>query len=168
MSTSGCQSSEWFTDREYAKILDNLVIVCVDTLVVDENNNVLLGKRTKLPIKDWWIFGGRMQAGEDYIEAAKRGLKREVGIEMQRDPVQIGYYDLVWDERALEPIGNGCHVLLVAMQYRINELEKTYISHGKDHDQLRWFSPKEMGSQDFHPVINKLIQQALARPGVCA
>lgn len=166
MPTPGRASSEWFTDREYAKILDNLAIVCVDTLIIDEKNNVLLGKRTKLPIKDWWIFGGRMVAGEDYVGAAKRGLKREVGIEMRHDPRQIGYYDLVWGERAEEPTMNGCHVLLVAMQYRVSELEKADIFPGKDHHELRWFNQEEINHQDLHPVIYDLIQKALVSSGV--
>ena len=90
---------KWFSQEQYAEILDNLVIVCVDTLVKDGNGNILLGKRQKFPIKEWWIFGGRMFAHENYEIASKRGLNRELGFVPHNEPSLIGYYDLVWEMR---------------------------------------------------------------------
>jgi len=153
-------ANNWFTDAEYSKILDNLVIVCVDTLVVDLNGNVLLGKRTKLPIKDWWIFGGRMQASETYEDASVRGIERELKIKVQSKPEFIGYYDLTWSERHEQPNNKGSHVLLAAMIYQVSEDQKLCIKEVPDHEEVRWFSDKQLAQQEINPILKKIIDDA--------
>lgn len=151
----------WFDDKEYAQILDNLVIVCVDSLLYNKNRGVFLGKRKRLPLHDWWIFGGRMQAKETYVETAKRCLNKEVGLIPQNPLNLIGYFNLVWDRREEKDQKNGCHVLLVAMKCELSDLEAAKLKVlGSDHEKGRWFSWAEMKERAFHPYLNEVIKQA--------
>ena len=148
----------WFTETEYSTILDNLVIVCVDTLVADSRGNILLGNREKYPLKDWWIFGGRMEAKENFVEASSRGIFRELGIKTITPPRFINYYDLVWNKREEPPINNGCHVVLAAMFYEIDDSQKGILDKEiRDHHEIRWFSPKELENEDLDFNLKNII-----------
>lgn len=155
-------SSIWFDDQEYGKILDELVIVCVDTLVYHTDKGVLLGLRNRLPLLDWWIFGGRMRAKENYVQSAKRGLLRELGINPTNTPQLIGYFDLVWEQREEIPQENGCHLLLVAMKYQLSdrEVERLTKKGRDDHSNLKWFTEKDIRSTNFHPTLSKIINDS--------
>ncbi|MGJ3245150.1 MAG: NUDIX domain-containing protein [Elainellaceae cyanobacterium] len=59
------------SDSDYAAALDNLVLTCVDVVLVHQQS-VLLVKRDRLPRKSWWILGGRMIPGESPRQAAQR------------------------------------------------------------------------------------------------
>ena len=66
-------------EQIFEQVEQEIVIACLDVIVVNDKNEVLLGKRKNYPLKDWWIFGGRMSVGEDYKSATKRVLKEEYG-----------------------------------------------------------------------------------------
>ncbi len=153
---------KWFSEEQYAEILDNLVIVCVDTLVKDRSGKILLGKRQKFPIKDWWIFGGRMFAHENYSAASKRGLTRELGFIPHNEPSMIGYYDLVWEIREEPPQKNGCHVVLAAMEYILSPEDQLSINVNNEHSYLGWFSRGELESMSLHPTLVKIINDSWA------
>jgi len=148
---------DWFSEAEYAKILDNLVIVCVDTLIYDADNNLLLGKRNKFPIKDWWIFGGRMNASENFFGASKRGIQRELGLEVKGEPEFIGYYDLVWSLREERPQNNGCHLLLAAMKYKLSDREASLVLRAKDHNEIKWFNYDDICNLKTNSLIKTII-----------
>jgi len=58
---------------------------CVSVLVVDGSGRILLGKRSKQSIyPDKWCFPcGYIEYEETYLEAAKREVKEETGIEIK-------------------------------------------------------------------------------------
>ncbi len=151
----------WFSEKEYSKILDELVIVTVDTLLIDKQSNVLLGKRQKFPIKDLWIFGGRMKADDTYVSAAKRGLSRELNIVAEDSRLSfVGYYDLTWSYREEPPVKNGTHVVLAAMMYEISEDEKSSIKLPPDHEYIKWYSKNEIEKTDLSHYLRKIIDDA--------
>ncbi len=155
------QSGYWFSDEDYSAILDNLVVVCVDTLLYDSRGRIYLGMRKRLPLLDWWIFGGRMQAKETNIEAAQRGLEREVAYLPKNAPELIGYFDLKWDRRAEVPQEHGCHVLLAAMKCKLEDDEVDLVqAQGEDHSEGRWFSQNELMQTELNPYLTAIIRQS--------
>lgn len=65
----------------YGRIKQVMPIVCVDLVVIDRENRILLIKRNNEPAKNqWWFPGGRVHYGELRIEAAKRKLFQECGL----------------------------------------------------------------------------------------
>ena len=62
-------------DKDYAGVLDNIVIAAIDCIIINDKSDILLGKRTREPLPSWWIIGGRMKPGESFENAASRKLK---------------------------------------------------------------------------------------------
>ena len=53
----------------------------VGIIVLNKNNHVFVGKRKDNPTDKWQMPQGGIDAGENYIDAMKRELKEETGIE---------------------------------------------------------------------------------------
>jgi colanic acid biosynthesis protein WcaH len=67
--------------EEYKKLLSAIPIVCVDCLVVNENEEYLLVKRANPPLKgEYWVPGGRLYKNERMLDAVHRKMREEVGI----------------------------------------------------------------------------------------
>ena len=65
----------------YNEIKRTFPINAVELLIFDSNNNLLMVKRINEPAKGkWWIPGGRVLFAESRMDAAKRLLKDECGV----------------------------------------------------------------------------------------
>lgn len=72
-------------------------IPCVDLLVTDPQNRILLVKRNNEPAKgEWWFPGGRVHYGELRKDAAVRKLQEECGL-ISHDIVELGTFDVLLD-----------------------------------------------------------------------
>lgn len=68
-------------DADYRKFVESMPIVCVDVLLTREDGSVLLVKRHSEPVRGlFWFPGGRLLMRETFFEAARRKLKKEVGL----------------------------------------------------------------------------------------
>lgn len=74
---------------------DKVILNCAGAAILDDNNRVLLQKRTD---KDCWSFpGGVMDMGESFDETAVREVKEETGLEVTIQEL-IGIYSKYSDE----------------------------------------------------------------------
>jgi colanic acid biosynthesis protein WcaH len=81
----------------YRQIVKLMPISCVDLLVADRLGRVLMLKRNHPPAEgQWWFPGGRVFYRELRIDAARRKLKEECGLEAISIQ-ELGTYDLVFD-----------------------------------------------------------------------
>jgi colanic acid biosynthesis protein WcaH len=80
--------------EEYNKIKKIFPLPCVDLIVKNERQEILLVKRKNEPAKGvWWFPGGRVMFGEYRNEAAIRKLKEECGIEAE-NPMEWKTFDV--------------------------------------------------------------------------
>ena len=153
-----------FTDEEYGKVLDNIVVACVDVAVTHQGS-ILLEKREFMPIKDeWWIFGGRMLVGESFKETARRSVFRELGVDIEDTNrfSETGTFNLRWPTRR-EPISeNGCHHLLIAHTVEVSNEEKEIIDAftKNKQDVIGWFDMRNH-DLDLLPEIQSIIQKIM-------
>jgi len=151
-------------DREYAAVLDSIVIACVDIILINGMREMLLGKRTREPQPDYWIIGGRMKPGESFEEAAARNIKRELGIEL--GPERFTYLttlSLVWARRAQEPKDNGSHMISITMAANVNDEEIASIRPNDEYSELRWIRPATIRyGTGFHPALIQYAEELLA------
>lgn len=83
----------WIEDQTYKTILDNSVNVCVD-IILRHKEKLLLIKRTEEPMKGTpWPVGGRVWKGEKQIDACRRKIKEEIGIDYKGPLLPIGFYE---------------------------------------------------------------------------
>ena len=76
------EKNKFIKPELYNLILQALSIPCVDLLVTNTAEEILLVKRKNAPAKDeWWVPGGRILFGEKRTDTAKRKLKEECGLE---------------------------------------------------------------------------------------
>ena len=145
-------------EKDYAKVLDNIVVTCVDICVVNRQDQILLGKRTWYPMRDWWIIGGRMRPGESFNEAAARHIKRELGLEV--DPCRferLWEYSMAWAKRAQPPEDNGCHMVSITMLLRLEPKEEAQIKHNEEYEAVQWVDLDTVAEDtSLHPALNTL------------
>ncbi|MBP6865959.1 MAG: NUDIX domain-containing protein [Candidatus Pacebacteria bacterium] len=143
------------SDDEYAKCLDNVVKVSIDTFITNEKGEVLLGERIHWPVKGLWCFGGRMIPREEFKETVVRNIQRELGYEIQ-DTANIelvGWYSFVWEKRREAPTENGFHDLLIFMKYTLPS--DTEFTNDKTHTQINWYAKENLQKikNELHPYL---------------
>ena len=154
---------QYYSDLEYGRILDNIVVACVD-VVIKYGDFVLLERRNKNPLKNkLWILGGRMAKGEPFEIAAKHALEREIGISLSESRFKKGsFYNLIWPVRNEDPVNNGCHHLLIAMYIEIDDTEyklinDTVLNKPKDRN-LEWLEISSLNKlKDVPKKLNEII-----------
>jgi colanic acid biosynthesis protein WcaH len=91
--------------KQFIELIKNAPLVAIDFIVLDKENNVLLGKRINEPAKDFWFVpGGRVRKDEFIGNASKRISKDEFGVELEYESIDVlpiaehfynvNYYDL--------------------------------------------------------------------------
>ena len=74
----------YISDAAYREALDSLVIVCTDAVIINrQRKSFYLAKRSVRPQQDWWIIGGRTNAGEDPFESIARCFNRETKLSVE-------------------------------------------------------------------------------------
>jgi 8-oxo-dGTP pyrophosphatase MutT (NUDIX family) len=114
--------------------------------LVIQNDQILLIKHTYLP--GWCTIGGGVDQGETGLQALKRELKEEVGIELQEEPSILGFYHKnhkKWDDYI---------ILYVCKKFIRTEAYSREISESK------WF-PLNNLPFDITPSTQKRIEEYL-------
>lgn len=151
------------SDEDYGILLDTVAIACVDIVVLNQYDEMLLGKRTREPQPDWWIIGGRMIPGESFEQAAARNLLRELGLDIE--PNRFHYLDtfsLVWSKRTQPPQNNGCHTISITMFVTLTDREITTITPNDEYSELKWRSLRDIVTSDLHTMVISCAQTRIA------
>lgn len=140
------------SDELYAQILAIMPIVCVDTILISENQ-FLLGKRANRPAKgQWFLIGGRIQKGESFVAAVKREVKREVGTKQIKSIKLLTAQDTMFQDSAQGPASHSVNIVhLVEVPY------KEYLPPNNENTELRWFAKID---PRWHPYVKKMLRLA--------
>jgi ADP-ribose pyrophosphatase YjhB (NUDIX family) len=107
-------------------------------LVVDEEGKVLLARRAQDPGSGMWdLLGGFVDEGEPPLDALKRELKEETGLEIEPGEFLGGYPDRYGDE--------GIYTLNLYWTARVvgGELELD-----DELEEIAWFAADELPARD--------------------
>ena len=93
--------------KTFKTILDNAPLLCVD-IVAEHKGKYLLVKRKNRPFKGtFWLPGGRVIKNETIVEAVKRKMKEETGLNVKiLQP--LGYFEYFFKDHELN-LKNGYH-----------------------------------------------------------
>ncbi len=86
---------------EYKKIISTVPIVCVDILLKLDNKYLLVKRKNNPLAGEWWVVGGRLNAGESAVEACARKVRQEVGLNISNF-IFKGVYEDQFDCNAFE------------------------------------------------------------------
>lgn len=114
--------------------------------LVIQNDQILLIKHTYLP--GWCTIGGGVDQGETGLQALKRELKEEVGIDLQEEPSILGFYhknQKKWDDYI---------ILYVCKKFTRTE------TYSREILESKWFSLNDLPS-DITPSTKSRIEEYL-------
>lgn len=131
------------------KIPERGQLLSVTAIITNKNNEVLLQHRdNKAPTSPnvWALWGGRMEQGEEPLDAITRELKEELTIDVSKDSLTLfrayhaGYFENNWEGYAFrtEDRGNFTYDL-------------------KEGDDLKFFSLEEIKNLDDMDPNSKLV-----------
>ena len=163
-------------NEAYAEALSGKVIQCVDVMVYSpETNEVLIGRRDQEPHAGDWIIGGAMRAGETAAETASRHMKRDLGIETDKDLLQkVGKdYKFIWDSRAQDATINqageevvSCHMSSTLEIYPIDKDSFDTANFSQEYDELKWVNILDILNAPegtYHPCLVDMITDTLEK-----
>ena len=115
-------------------------MVRVTAAVIERGGQVLIAKRCQGDrLAGLWEFpGGKIEAGEDPLDCLARELHEEFGI-----TAAIG-------ELLVSHVHHYPHIAIELLSYRATHLAGDF--ELRDHDEVRWVAPEEMGEYDFAPA----------------
>ena len=136
----------------YRKILSLMPVPCVDLLVVDRAQRVLLLKRRNEPAKGlWWVPGGRVHFDELRIAAAHRKLQEECGLKAQVEPVELCTEDLIL------PNGDRTNSHVICTVFQVDVDSGSQVALDEQSEAADWRTIEAWAETDLHPYVSKLM-----------
>ncbi len=151
-----------FSDKEYAKIMQSLIIVCTDALIIDcKKQTIFLAKRRAKPAAgEWWYIGGRTFAGETFKESVQRCFKRETKLKLPISRFKfINTQVFIFNERQQYPQNLGYHAISFVFVVELTSKERIKVASSlgtaeyKTGTGLKKFSRQELVKERVHPAI---------------
>jgi colanic acid biosynthesis protein WcaH len=80
----------WVPEEVFSQAVDALPLVSIDLLVVNAQEELLLGLRRNRPARDWWFSpGARIRKNEELEQVLERIWLEELGQTQAMPPVQL-------------------------------------------------------------------------------
>ncbi|RIQ20165.1 (deoxy)nucleoside triphosphate pyrophosphohydrolase [Jiangella rhizosphaerae] len=115
---------------------------------------LLAARRSEPPeLAGGWEFpGGKVEPGEQPLDALHRELREELGIAVEVGPEVIGPYDGRW------ALGPG-----LSMRLWLAVVTDGVPAPLEDHDELRWLGPGEWAAVPWLPADIAVVEALIAR-----
>ena len=149
------------SENEYYEIIKNTQIISIDLILVNENNDILLGKRNNEPAKGMFFSPGcRAFKLESFENAISRISINEIGHELKKGKLH-GIYHHNYDNNFKDDLFgthyiNFCYVFNVDSNVINNSSDDKIRKHNNDlycdqHLEFKWFSILDiLSSKDVH------------------
>lgn len=129
--------------KDFIQLVKNAPLFAIDLVVLNEKNQILLGKRLNAPAKgDWFVPGGRVFKNEALAKAFERITATELGWPFPYDQaILLGifehfYPDSIFGDLVSTHYINATHLL---------ELKKEVLEPPNDqHQSYRWLNLDEI------------------------
>lgn len=143
--------------ERYRAAMEELPIVTVDVIFLNpDKTKILLGKRTNEPYAgEFYSFGGRFFKNENFLEAAERIAKQELGLSI---PAERFLFAGVLNEINDSSIFDGVNYHAVDV-YFVCTIENASMKLDGQHSEVAWFS---VDDARIHPNVKARITGALA------
>lgn len=127
-------------------------IACVDAIVV-RNGSFLLVKRTNKPAQGaWWFPGGRVLKGEFLVDAVKRKVKEEIGLDVMIKQ-NLGCKETLFPDG---PFGEPTHTINIV--YLCSPLDSSKeIELDAQSEVFEWFTNID---HDWDPYVKEFLLSA--------
>lgn len=134
----------------------NSIVVAVTAAVQNPRGELLLIERTDNGL--WALPGGAQDLGESVLQAARREVREETGIEVEI----IGLSGIYSDPRHVIAYDNGEVRQEFSLCFRAKPVGGE-LRASSESRQARWISPDSLPDLDIHPSMRLRITHALTR-----
>ena len=126
-------------DQEFLQLIKLSPLFSIDLVVVNEERELLVGKRINAPAKGWWFVpGGRVYKNEPLQEAFARIANLEIGQKIEMgDCTLLGFFDHFYDDCALN---NDVSTHYINTPYLVQVSKPTIDAPNIQHESYRWVS----------------------------
>lgn len=133
--------------EQYKSLIKNAPLFSLDLIVLNPMNEILIGRRTNAPAKNWWFVpGGRVQKNETLQSACLRISKSELGFELElSESYFLGIYEHFYKD-CFFCNDISTHYINASYMVRLNLDSMVDIPY-EQHDEYRWV-PLECFSAD--------------------
>lgn len=141
--------------EDYYQKVKLAILVAFDILVINDKNQVLLGKRKNAPAKDFLFTpGGNMHKGETFEEAIRRISSKEIGFEISLPEVKLnGIYDQTYKENFIDDKFPSQYIDF-AFEYKIKNKKVDENIFLSQHADIVWMPIEEiMKSKIVHQYV---------------
>lgn len=134
----------------YAEIVKSMPIPCVDLVVVDQADRILLLKRKNEPASNqWWFPGGRVLVNELRSEAARRKLKEECGLSQCDAFEELATFDWLFS------FGEGQRIHSITTLFKVVVDSRNVIALDEQSHEARWDTLQNWVHTSLDPMILK-------------
>lgn len=133
--------------ERFKAVLQDAVLVSLDLLIVNERNEILLGKRCNSPAKGFFFVpGGRIYKSESPETALARISRNEIGFQLDsRDAIFHGIYHHTYSDNCFaDPEICSTEYLVIASIFRLDPSRVPI--HDGQHECLRFFPINTLAS----------------------
>lgn len=139
------------SDREYPVH----PLVGVGALIHDGEGRVLLIKRRFEPNKGRWSLpGGLLETGETLVEAGKREVREELGVEMEVEKLFQVSEEMIKDHEAKTRF----HFVLVDYLASLPK-RGAMITLNEESESFKWFRPEEVEGLDATENTRRIVEK---------
>lgn len=114
-------------------------VISVVLVAIRKDNNILLLKRNKEPLKGYWsLVGGKLHSDESIEECAVREVKEETGMDSEFISIKGVLHERLYDEKNLK------YGLLL---FFVEAKPKTFKITESHEGEVKWFSLKDLDKE---------------------
>lgn len=138
-------------DKQLLYIIDSTPLVSIDLILMNKNEEVLLGKRVNRPAQGYWFVpGGRIKKNEKISDAMIRISLNELGVDVSNyNPQLLGVFEHIYDDNYLGKDGVNTHYVVLA--YMVHIEEELDITTDNQHSDIQWWSiSRLLDAQNVH------------------
>jgi colanic acid biosynthesis protein WcaH len=125
--------------EEFLQVIRLSPLFSIDLVVVNEERELLVGKRMNAPAKGWWFVpGGRVYKNEPLNEAFSRISNAELGQKIEMKDCQLlGVFEHFYDDCALN---EKVSTHYINSPYLVKVKKATVDAPNIQHESYRWVS----------------------------
>jgi colanic acid biosynthesis protein WcaH len=153
--------------QTFMTVIDNTPLVSIDLVVINEKDEVLLGRRLNRPAKgSWFVPGGRILKNEALADAFKRLTLEELSKQyLIENACLLGPYDHFYTECVFNN-NISTHYVAIAYILKTNSNELNSLPVAQQHSNYSWFAIEALLENDEVHTHTKLYLQAIDSKGI--
>tara|TARA_Y100000746_G_C15125348_1_gene294358 strand:- start:16 stop:495 length:480 start_codon:yes stop_codon:yes gene_type:complete len=125
--------------QTFTTVIDSTPLVSIDLVIINENNEALLGKRLNRPAKGFWFVpGGRILKNEQLSNAFQRLTLDELGKQYLIENAKLlGPYDHFYTDCAFND-NVSTHYVAIAYILKVNSCDLAGLPIADQHSMYKW------------------------------